>query len=483
MVKKFEMWLKKNWIFAIIAVLFVGLMAVIVGLDFYNQPAADDFGHVVRIREALNGEEPTPINLVGAGIELGKDTYQATQGTWFSDVLFFVSPFAISVTAYKISVFVLQAIWVLSIFFLSHSLKKIKLLTKKQANIAAMGFTILSVSFMFSIGEGLFWYTGIIMYLLPFAMSLYLLGLTLRYIYNPRIVSLIITAILAFLVGGTSFVTGIFIGIVLFALTIRAFVKKDNSRYGLLAIFVAFAIGFGINVFAPGNINRTAAKDLPFIQHILKTFYISIFLGFRSICNTLLYTPLIPLTILLIPTMFNIAKKTNYSFKYKLLVPILLIVAFILQYTPMAYALGNFYEEYRVKNIQYFYFILIFEFAVFYVVGYLTNQKVKVQSRECYISGLIILFCALMTMNLEGTAGITMLYDLGFGTASHYDACVSDLYKSISESPEEVVTIVECTEQPKSYHIPTLVSDTGEYSWIVSRMEAYFNKELIIEKP
>ena len=481
--KKWIGWLKKNWGFVLFTVVFVIIVLCMLGMNIYNHPAADDYTNMNKFYAALGDNQLDVVNSAKAVLKLSVDTYKTWQGTYFSNILFFINPLLVSVKAYKIAMIIIQLFYYAGVFYLVFSIKKVvgNIISNKQAAVISMGTILFSLAFMMAPSEGIYWLTGTIMYLVPFTMSLFFLGLLMRFYNNSKKSTYIILLLLALALGGTSYVTGLFVGLTLLLLSVRAFIRKSKNKYFILGLLAVFAIGFAFNVLCPGNFMRISNYDDN--RSIIKAMFMSVPLAFEMIKYTLFSTVLIPVTILLIPVMVKIVKKSRYDYKFKFILPIILLLAFVSFYVPCAYSYNSFYEETRVKNIQFWYLAMMIELAVFYVIGalykkcpqYFTAKNNKIY----YIVGVSLMVGMLSGIGVDNLKTTYVIKELTFGTANEYDICMDNLSWQIEQS-EGAAEVSNCVVRPTSLH--TRILTNSEDDWVMDGLEQYYGKEIIVKE-
>lgn len=480
--KRWFNWLGENWGLVLFIVVFVVIALCMLGMNIYNYPAADDYTNMNKFYTALGDDRLSITTGIETVLKLAANTYGTWQGTYFSNVLFFVNPLIVSVKAYKIVMVAIQLFYYASVFYLIFSIKKVvgNNITNKQAVVISMATILFSLAFMLSPSEGIYWFTGTILYLIPFAMSLFFLGLLMRFFKRTRKSTYVILLVLALALGGTSYVTGLFIGMTLLLLCVHVFIRKNKNKYYMLGLLVIFAVGFAFNVLCPGNFMRISNFDSN--RSIIGAAFMSVPLAFEMIKYALFNTVLIPVTILLVPVMVKIIKKSRYDYKFKFVLPIVLLLAFISFYVPCTYSYNSFYEEGRVKNVQFWYLAMMIEFAVFYVLGatyrkcpqFFTARSNKIY----YLVGTVLLVGMLSGVDVDNLKTTIAIKELTFGAANEYGACMDNLSWQIEQS-DGIVEVSNCAIRPTSLHVITL---TNNDDWVMNGLEQYYGKEIVVKE-
>lgn len=215
-------------------------------------------------------------------------------------------------------------------------------------------------------------------------------------------------------------------------------------RLWVYLIFVLFAIGFLINTSAPGNDVRQAyfEKQGPIHAIILAFGFTIDFI--RKWCNSLV----IPAAMLFVtPILYSAAKKTNFSFKYPLLAPVISVILIAIQFTPPSYAQSSSSAG-RLKNIVFYSFVFLFAFCIYYICGWISHRIFQSDGAEnntafeknnlLYYGSIAIIAIALLwyTPNFNQVTSVSAAVSLKNGEAQAYDAEVNERLK-ILEDPEQ----------------------------------------------
>ena len=480
---KIKQFVLNNKLLILVIFMFLMVFIPIFLNNIYNQPAADDFSNYNFFLDTLGNKEKTFLNVVLAILVRSKETYFNWQGTYFSNILFFANPLLISVNAYKIASFISQIFYCFCVLYFFSSFSKIKnFVTFKDSLIIGLLYLILSTSFMYSISDGLYWFTANAIYLIPFSMSFLFFGLIVKNIYNDNNKFLyFLILILAFCLGGTNYVTGLFVSFVLFFITLFMFIKKDRHLKKYIILLILFVVGFLFNILAPGNFVRISNfKETSILEALAMTVPLSKNMIISAITTTLL----LPLLILLTPIFVKMQKNIKYNFKNPVLIFGILFIVFTIFFAPMTYSYGTYYEELRVKNIQLFYLYIMIMFSFFYLIGNLIkNYKNIFESPNlkiaCYVTSFICTIIMVGYIGFDNIKTRMVSNDLIYGVSESYDKCMDDLFYQLSIAKEDIVKIKNCEKYTETLHYYRLSNDEN---WIKTAMEKYFKKEILVEE-
>ncbi len=444
--------------------------------NFYNHPVADDFSNYSKLlyyapNHSLDGVKSLLLGIIRGGT----DTYKIWQGTYFSNYLFFINPLVVSQNMYVFTMFLIQLFWVFSVFYCITSFSNKK--TKENYLLISVLFIIFTVMSLYSLGEGFYWFTGAILYIIPFSLSLIFFGLLARYIRSKNKITYAVLIIMAILLGGTSYVTGLFVGFVLLLLTVYMFITHNDLKYKFLILLIVFSLGFLANVLCPGNTNRVSENDKVKIGDIM---LISLANMFEMIEDLLFRTIYIPIVILILPIIKKMASQSKIKFVNPILLSILCLICFYCLFMPCSLAYKNYYQEVRVKNIQLLYLSIMAVVCLVNYYGHLYkfNKKDMNDSPRVYtIIGIVSLIGVISAVGPERIAGLELIDDIVYQRSYNYDVCVDEIEKVLNNDEKSVV-VTNCSVYPTSLHL-FIVYDEG---WISDALENYYGKEIEVKK-
>lgn len=465
---------------------FVGLifLLVIVPLllnNIYNHPTADDYTNYNSVADNISQQGFFPLNFINASINRVVTVYMGWQGNFFSIFLSTFHPFFVSFNAYNIYMLAIQVIFIASVMFFFWSLSKIKnLFSLKQTMVMGMTFVILAVSFMFSIQQGFYWYSGVMLYLLPFSVSMIFLGLLIKYILNGGRILYGSLLFLAACLAGTNYTTGLFIVFLMLALSIYFFKKKNNIYRKLILIFVIFSALFAFNVFAPGNFLRISnfTSHVSIFKALLMTIPASFDVFYYAVCHT--FT--IPVLILFTPAIAKIAHKCKFSFDSPLIITLYTSLVYLVFFAPCAYSYGTLYQEPRVQNIQLLYLFLFIGLIYFYFIGNIVKNKnsqilkSSIFKELCYIFGIFLLIINISVIGINGINSKRVSDEIIYGKSSAFNVCMQENEKKLMDKTSDTAIINNCPPTSGLHYWPLVDGD-----WVTEDMSIYFKKKVIVK--
>ena len=475
--KKIKEDINNNKIFyLIIGVTLIFVLTMLIN-NIYNYPAADDYtNYAGMLKYAPDGKITGLLSFITTIVRRAGSIYGSWQGTYFSNVLFCFNPLFISINMYKFTSFVSQLFWIYSIYFLFKSLANKKNL--RDYLLIGIVFLLFSILFMYSISQGLYWIISLDLYLIPYSLSLILVGFLIRYLKTNKKVWFNSSIILAILLGGTNYSTGLFVGFVLFMITLYLFIKNDDRKFKFLTLTIVYAIAFAFNVLCPGNNKRVKEKEE---FSILQFINISIVNSYKMVKYLLFKTLYVPFMILLMPTIKKLVRETKFKFEKPIILILLCLACFVIFFMPAALAYKSYYQEFRVQNIQLFYFTIMVTVCFINCYGYMYQRKeFKDEISNHYLTfiGIIASFAMISSIGTSNISGFKMLEDVLYLKSKHFNTCMKEMDTTIRNSKAFIVKVKNCEEYPSSIHYHKLINN----HWVLKSVEKYYKKKIVVEE-
>lgn len=428
-------------------------------------PQADDFGYA---ELALNHEWTNEFSRL----------YFEWSGRYTSIVAGFLSPLSFGLPAfYSIAIFLISFFFVLSnnLMFqvICHQFK-----SKLFSFIISLLFTSLFFNLLPSPGESIYWYSGIITYLLPSAflqISIFFYGLFFirkNWLFFPLGAVFLILAL-----GGNEILTSLSLLLsFLFIWILKRLDHENFSKYSYIVLTVLIASG--IMLVAPGNSVRSDMfeNERGILSQLVMTDIQIVRFLFSWLSNVSTW-------ILFIVTLFigQFAKQKEYSFKILNGIPtmVFLIMPFVILYAsifPAYYTMGIL-GQHRTLAPGLFFFLLWF---LFY------------GARIGYRSQLIALFFGSFQKNLRVLAIVflgvmffsgnnkVILNDLLSGKFESYFEANITRYKAIEHSKSGRVEFEAFKSIPESFEVMDIKADSSH--WINQNWARYHKLDEVILK-
>lgn len=471
--------LKNKVLFIVLGLLVLVFIPIFIN-NLYNHPAADDYSNYNVISGLLDGKDFNLLNLLSAGARHTVDVYLGWQGNFFSIFMGTFNPLFVSIGAYSVLMFVFQLLYIGSVLFFFGTLSRIRnFISLKQSIVLGSIYLILSLTFMYSVSEGLYWYSGVLLYFVPFSLSMILLGLIMLYVLNKNKFLFVAILLLAMCLAGANYITGLFLGSVFLALTVYSFFKKKTLFWPLLVVLVVFSACFAMNVFAPGNFIRITNFTPISVQGAM---LITLPLSFDMLSHAIFGTFILPVLVLLSPSFVKVVQKVKFKFKFPFLLPICLAFIFVVFFAPCAYSYGSFYQELRVQNIQFFYLTLFIMAIYFNSLGYIVQNKrigifgFKHFNGICILVGSVFLILSMAITGVSNFNSKVVADDIIYKRSKIFSDCMTKAEAALMDPTKQEVTIRNCVPIKSLHYV-----EISNGLWIVKDMENYYNKRIIIE--
>ena len=338
----------------------------------------------------------------------------------------------------------------------------------------------LSIHFMPSILEGIFWYNGAVYYTFFHGLSLLYYAYLIQVMFLPKKQTGTWVALffLAFLLAGGNLVTGLIAcGISLCASVVYVYIKKPCRMFIIKSFSVNFIliVGFIINCLAPGNAYRQLTYDSPGIINAMG----------ESFTHAWEFTREWPIAIILAALFFSIIifafliKNIEFNFP---LPPLFIIGGFCIlaaQFFPANFS-GTPLPG-RMLNIIYFYFIIWFFSSALYVTGWVVKSKFDIIKKACFV------LCAVGCFIFMIPGGLFFLRE------SHARICITELrqgipqafaeeniqrFRYLRETEEMVIVLQHYIATPYAL----FKGDVGPnpHYWRNQQMASFFRKHMIV---
>lgn len=350
--------LSEKAFFFILLAAFVLAMIPVYRIALYACPFYDDYNYSIYVKTYYS-----QMGLKGVFVgmyETMKGFWWAWQGTFSSAAFMSLAGMSFGEQYYFLGVWAVITVISLGTFCFTYTVLK-NTLGADFYKAASMGIlvTLLLLEFIHTSYQGLFWYNSAVHYTFMHGIMFFMLAAAIKTICSKKIVGAILftllTMILGFISSGANFVTslqGLLLLITVMALGL--FFKRKKSFF-LIAPILLYAYGFKINVKAPGNSVRQAYfEGEGAVKAILDSFL-------QAIKDIPKFTGLAGLVVIcvMIPTIVEIVKKSEYDFKLPGLISALSFCMYATGYTSSFYSWSSGPIDRTMVNIKFTYQILL----------------------------------------------------------------------------------------------------------------------------
>ncbi len=452
--------------------LFLLLLAILpyCYLSFFTNPSADDFGF------AVQSQKYDLLLLI-------KQTYLYWNGRYVSNVFIYLNPIAQeSYFGYKLVSFALILLLGLANFlFIRQLLSK-----NKKQNQLIISF-ILSLLFMHNmpiISEGLYWFTGTVIYLLGIITALFYFTFLIKTVReNKKGGYPFFLLLLLFLTCGFNEVLTLLMVFILLVVSAIFYKKKLKGKKVIFTQFICAVLFAALVVFSPGNEYREVAYQNA--HNFSHSFLYSLMQVGRFSLLWIGSIPLVAASFLYFQ--FNRKmRQENELFKNSFYLTrwtsLLILFALIFICVFPAYWATGILGQHRTLNVAYFFFLIMWfiNLSVWYnyyqeKLRFALNDKIMTTLSMFFIVGLVF------TNN-----GYNAISDIFSGSANSYNEQLLNRFTTLKEARQlnkSTITITKLMAQPKSLFVSEITNNPKD--WTTQGYMLYFkieDKKLVIQE-
>lgn len=324
---------------AVLAVMLVPLLR----LCMYTVPWWDDYGYAGYVKQGYL-DSCTLIDALRGGIAAAVDEWWRWEGTYSAIFLGTLVPLIWGEEWYGLGPAFLILLLTLSAFVLVGVFLRTVLKAERWTSLVLQaGCTAMIVMFIYSAQRGFYWYDGGAFYVAMSSFTMLYIAAVWKLLQAERRRAvgfwLVLSMLLAFIVGGGNYVTTLQGALLACTFLVWGIWQKRGMLPRILPVTVTSLISFGLNVLAPGNSvrgNQYVGWGMSPVEAVLYSF-VEAGRRFWELTGWRTFAVLI----LLAPFMWQIVKKTQFRFRFPLLVLIWSVCLYAATFTPALYALGS----------------------------------------------------------------------------------------------------------------------------------------------
>ena len=321
------------------------LLAIpILRIMMYCVPWYDDFSYGLVTKNFWELNHSYVDALEGA-LYNTRGMWYAWQGTYTSCFFMSLMPAVWGTHMYKVGLWLILAILILSVFIMVRVLlyDVLKIKDKWTCLFMQSMVSITVMVFMRSAIEGFFWYNSAVHYTAMHSLGILFIAGLIKLMYLKRKITtaifLIISMFLALIVGGVNNVTVLQVSLVILTMIALGIILKKKRVLLLIPIAVCYGVAMYYNLSAPGNAVRGALyveMKLSPIEAILRSFqsaitYFDDFTGWMTWA----------IIIFMLPIIWKIVSVTTFEFKYPLIVLLWSFCLYATGFTPTLFMMGH----------------------------------------------------------------------------------------------------------------------------------------------
>lgn len=480
--KWFDM--KKMSLFAVL--LLFTTMLPIWYLAFYARPSGDDYGYSMFTRQTWV-QTHSLIEVFKTGLETTKSMCNTWNGDWFTVFLFTLMP----------EVFVTYSFWIVPISMtgfviagticLAHEILVRRLGVKwYEGLMVASVILIASYQYIPSTAIGMYWYVGVIHYMLPHAIALFLLVFLSKFERTGKNRYIVYSAIGTIMTGGSSYFSTLLL-FMIYAMVMILCVKRFKKILYLFVPLVTGGIALYFQITAPGNAKRGGTGFGFSTGRIIETIWESFVKSVVSIGEYLRdKTPIFILFLVLAVLVWECFRRMECPFKFRWpgLFVIVMYGLYAAMYAPELYAQVE--VSLGPATMEYFTFVLVAVAALIYVEGWLAGRlKEKpfdeVKYCKCIVLPVICLSLLLVVV-VRGTVYESVFcrsYEyVASGQADDFkEQIASQMEILLDNSVKEAYLCPINDQQGPLMHMPVTEDPDAFTNWAVA---GFYGKDKVI---
>lgn len=247
----------QNGAAAIFGGIFIASLLPVLWVAPYVRSTGDDLNYSVGVHMALMRGEGLG-GVLCAVADSVKGTWHSWQGTWSSIALFSLQPGVWGNKWYPLTVAVALLCILAGTWYFLHTV--LRLLGMKRSGRWTLAFLLgtLLIQYLPNDKCGLFWWTSVAHYIVPYGITMMCMGWSLRWLESGRFRFLIGDLLGMAYLGGAGYPEVVLAAVWFFLLIVGGLIQKRNVKriLWLMLPFLLEMAGFAFSAMAPGNKNR-----------------------------------------------------------------------------------------------------------------------------------------------------------------------------------------------------------------------------------
>ena len=478
--EKCKRWVTPKRLSVFLTIVYMASLIPLLWIGYYNYPSADDYSIGSNCRQAWVATHSV-LATVWAGIVRAAEDWLDWMGYFTSNFLMAIPPSTFGERAYVLTCWIMIVMLSLSTMYLLRTVfVKVFKADKHVSNCVIMLMLFITVQRMVGRVEAFYWYSGAANYILVHSFCMFFYGLLISAVYDTgkkRIFDLTVASVLGFLVGGGNQMTALNGAIVLLVVIGFLTVQKKWKEYkGHIVPIAFFYIGFILNVAAPGNwVRAEGATGMNPIKAVFVSFYYCLDYCLSEWSGW----PVLLLVLALIPLFFHMAKKTDFQFRYPVIVVLFGYCLVSAMMTPPLFAVGSM-EAARLQALTYTMYILVLTLCVGYVTGWVRRKAEAASERKkqtakdtlfsvneiwCILGCLLFFaFASVITVVPEPHyfSFSSAMTDLANGSAKAYGDALKERIE-IYRSGDKDAVVEPLTAQPQLLYFSDIKEDPEDW--------------------
>ena len=481
---------RRNFYWFVIAIVIISFIPLIY-ICKYNCPSADDYSYAITTFKVWN-ETHSIVEVLKEAVNTSVRFWNTWQGLYVSAFLLALQPAIFGVEWYAVTGIIMLLLIVGSTLIFSNYFI-CRLFKRSCLEGIAVGsvLSFLTIHFMPSCVEGIYWFNGAVNYGFFFAVLLvYICMLIELQMNNSKMKELLLLlggVISAFFLEGGNHVTalmGIVATTIIFVVTIKHNKKKTIQNFVLLCMTLLFLF---VNLKSPGTAIRYGAINSEIERYgVFKTIFHATFEGIESIRKWMGLKEIV-MAIVLLPILAGVTTYVRENTKFKFRYPLLFLIASVawicIMYCPPYMGMRSAGQG-RLMNLVYYSFVILFFANITYIMGWIQgmfkSEYIENMSNinNKYIITVIVLTIAILISDGRMSWGYYALEEVVNGEAQQYLQEFVAREEIIKNSNEKKLVVPSLTVYPEVIYFDDITSDLMDWKNIA--VSDYYGLESII---
>lgn len=340
--------------------------------------------------------------------------------------------------------------------------------------------------------EAFYWFTGSVHYTVTYGLNMLLVVVTIRLITAEKLSkgrmagAEVSVVLLSMAIAGGNFTSGV-LTLTLYLVGCTLLWLYKHPRKLLITVnFMVYILAFLPCILAPGNRRRLDATS---------TFQGSVFISILKSLKeagayiaTWVNLPLIIVGVLLIPIIWNVLDKRDYSYKWPVIVSVVSFGVFASQFAPTLYTLGIAGVG-RIFNLYRFTMILWLYGNEIYWLGWIKKQlgglsDVKIGGTgkvswilPIWLGGLLVLCYVFIFWGGKTLTTVSAVLSLKSGEAAQYRQEYLERLAVLEDESIKEVYFKPYSVKPYLLFEADIVENPDD--WVNQSVANIFNKEVV----
>lgn len=477
---------EKTVAYILLCIMIISLLPVMY-LGRYNHPTGDDYYYGIETKQVWE-ETGSLIKTAGEAIKGVARQYQIWQGTYSAMFFMHLPPNIFGDWAYHLVTTAILTLLTGGIFYLLrqlmvHAMK----LSRELWILTSSVISLMCVQTVPVQGETFFWYNGSMYYTGYYAVTLFLFGLLIRYLLEPKKYHIPIFAILALFLAGGNYVSLLPAILTAGCMTMFLIWKRSPKAWGPGIVTVLMILGLLISAAAPGNaVRQEGMWKISPILAVYKSLRQG--LGYMHAWMRIWW---IMGAVLLTPFFWKAFERVKFRFPYPLIACGLAYGIFCSMSCPTFYTMNSTGPA-RAFTMVYYGFMLFTYGCYIYLLGYLhrlfgekdfggkLKGKIRILQWGIPAAWMILLVIQILGGSVAQTTTGKAVNLLVSGEARAYEAEYQERMRILNDPEITDVVLKPYEHQPDMLYVGDI---SGDPEFVTNQnLAAYFGKNSVCVK-